>query len=192
MFWLCMHDVDVLFEEMEKVSLPLKDSATNLVSYRGTSKSSIVFIGEAPGKNEDEQGLPFVGRSGSLLDEAISESGLKSFYITNIVKYRPPKNRNPYVKEMRSHGEWLWKELDILNPKFVVPLGNTATKFLVSSFEEVSLSSVDGISELRGKVITAENFSIFPTFHPAATMYDREKRPVFFEDISRLSDLLDE
>jgi len=186
-----MNRLKELKREIESADLPLKNDATNLVLYRGNPDAKVVFVGEAPGKNEDEQGLPFVGRSGTLLDEAIEQAGLTTYYITNIVKYRPPENRNPYVDEMKSHGEWLWRELSIISPVIVVPLGNTATKFFMSKIKNCSFSSVDGVSLLRGKRVEGKSFVVFPTFHPAATMYDRKKRPVFFEDISRVSGLLD-
>ena len=183
-------ELETLREEMERANLPLKSTATNLVFYRGTPQADIFIVGEAPGKTEDEEGKPFLGRAGTILDKALEKAKLQdSIYISNIVCYRPPQNRAPRVKEMEAHGVYLLRQIKIVQPKVVIPLGNTATKYLVSWLKDIKKSEVKPITQLRGKPLETTPI-LLPTFHPAATLYDNSKRPVFYEDIERAKHLL--
>ena len=146
----------------------LKKNATNMVFSDGNPKSKIMFIGEAPGANEDEEGLPFVGRAGTLLDKMLASIDLnrKKIYISNIINYRPPDNRRPTDEEIKRYLPFVTKHIEIINPKILVLLGSTAMKALIGS--EVV------ISKMRGKWIEKKfgncKTSVIITFHPAFLM----------------------
>ena len=146
----------------------LKKSAKNIVFSDGNPKSKIMFIGEGPGSNEDQEGLPFVGRAGALLDKMMASIGLdrKNVYITNVVNFRPPENRRPTEDEVTKYLPYLKKHIEIIDPKIVVLLGSTAMNALIGN------SKV--ISEVRGKWIDKKfgncNTSLIVSFHPAFLM----------------------
>ena len=146
----------------------LKKQAKNLVFSDGNPKSKIMLIGEAPGANEDLEGLPFVGRAGQLLDKMLAAINLDrgKVYISNIVNYRPPENRKPTQQEIDTYLPFIRKHIEIINPKILVLLGSTAMNALVGS--EVV------ISKMRGKWIEKKfgdcNVSVIVTFHPAFLM----------------------
>ena len=146
----------------------LKKNATNMVFSDGNPKSKIMFIGEAPGANEDEEGLPFVGRAGTLLDKMLASIDLnrKKIYISNIINYRPPDNRRPTDEEIKRYLPFVTKHIEIINPKILVLLGSTAMNALIGS--EVV------ISKMRGKWIEKKfgncKTSVIITFHPAFLM----------------------
>ena len=144
---------------------PLAESRTQVVFSRGDSSADLVFIGEAPGRDEDLQGLPFVGRSGQLLDKLVAEEiGLErdGFYVMNTIKCRPPGNRDPKPEELDACSPWFDQQLDLLQPKVIVTLGNFATKRL--------LETTDGITKLRGRSYPFRGATLIPTFHPAAVL----------------------
>jgi DNA polymerase len=131
----------------------------------GNAKAALMFVGEGPGEQEDLQGLPFVGRSGQLLDRLVlEEMGLTrdELYIANTVKCRPPGNRDPLPDEIEACSPYLSKQLDLIAPLVVVTLGNFATKLL--------LGTTEGISRLRGKVYPFRSGHLVPTFHPSAAL----------------------
>ena len=146
----------------------LKKQAKNIVFSDGNPKSKIMFIGEAPGANEDQEGLPFVGRAGMLLDKMLASINLdrKKVYISNIVNYRPPENRRPTEIEIKRYLPFISKHIEIINPKILVLLGSTAMNALIG--DEVV------ISKMRGKWIEKKfgscNTSVIITFHPAFLM----------------------
>jgi len=143
----------------------LYKTAKNLVFYDGNPNSSIVFVGEAPGADEDEQGKPFVGRAGRLLTATIENLGYtrNDVYICNILKHRPPENRNPLPDEIEACSPYLIEQLYIIKPKIIVALGNFSSKFILSSDE--------GITKLRGIMKTSPlGYNVMPTFHPAAVL----------------------
>jgi len=176
--------------------LPLKDTATNLVFGKGNPDAKILFIGEAPGANEDLQGLPFVGAAGKQLDQLLHLIGLciDDVYIANILKYRPPDNRNPSVEEIRTHTPYLVKQIELIQPKVIVTLGNFATKFVLAKFSVDEMKSVGGIMSLHGKeqhlMIDAHDYLIFPVFHPAAILYNPQLRETLTLDFKKLGELL--
>lgn len=156
---------------------------------RGNYNANYLFVGEAPGEEEDKQGLPFVGRSGKVLDEAIVNAGIvsPSVYITNIVKCRPPKNRNPKREEICACFPVLIEQIALIKPGIIVPLGNFASKCLLpKAFDGQS------ITETRGRAVFSHLFDcyVLPTFHPAATLYDPKKRETFFADIKKVKEFL--
>jgi DNA polymerase len=144
---------------------PLHETRTQVVFGRGNPDADLVFVGEAPGAEEDAQGLPFVGRSGKLLDRlAAEEIGLSEsdFYVMNVLRCRPPNNRDPKPEEVAACSGWFDAQLALLRPKVVMPLGNFAMRAL--------LGSSDGISKVRGKAYPWRGIVLVPTYHPAAAL----------------------
>ncbi len=147
----------------------------------GNPDAQIMFIGEAPGHDEDEQGVPFVGRSGKLLTKLLEESGLSrdEVYITNVVKCRPHENRAPTVKELNiCKNAHLLDEIKIINPKVICTLGSTATKAL--------LGAKSRIAKERGNVHQWEGFVIIPTYHPAYVLRNPSKESILSWDLHKI------
>lgn len=160
----------------------LHTTRTNAVTGNGNIRSKILLIGEAPGKNEDKRGIPFVGSAGKVLDQALVFAGLerKDIYITNIVKCRPPNNRVPQGEEILKCNRFLEKEMKIISPKIIGILGATALH---------SLLNLNNIQKYRGKTIVKNNIHFFITYHPAATIYNKKLKDIFFNDIKRMVEL---
>ncbi len=140
---------------------PLRKGATQVVMGKGSTSKKIMFIGEGPGADEDRLGEPFIGKAGKLLNRIFQAAGIKrdEVYITNIVKCRPPNNRNPSRKEADCCAPILIAEINLIKPKVIVPLGSVPLKFLVD--EKAS------ITRMRGKWIKKGNLYLLPTFHPS-------------------------
>jgi uracil-DNA glycosylase family 4 len=156
------------------------EQATNLVPGDGNPDADVVFVGEAPGANEDKQGRPFVGAAGKLLDGVLADAGLErdDVFITNVVKARPPKNRDPRPDEVAHHWPWLEAQLDVIEPRVLVPLGRHALgRFL----PDVT------ITEARGRLVEQDGRTLFPMFHPAAAIYNRSLRETLVEDARALA-----
>ena len=164
----------------------LKKQAKNLVFSDGNPKSKIMLIGEAPGANEDLEGLPFVGRAGQLLDKMLAAINLdrRKVYISNIVNYRPPENRKPTQQEIDTYLPFIHKHIEIINPKILVLLGSTAMNALVGS-EFV-------ISKMRGKWIEKKfgscKVSVIVTFHPAFLMRQPAQKKLAWIDLKMIRD----
>jgi DNA polymerase len=143
-----------------------------------------MLVGEAPGRSEDVRGEPFVGAAGRLLDELLASAGLKrdTVYIANILKCRPPANRNPQTIEIKTCTPFLRDQIRLVNPDVLVTLGNFASRFM--------LETTEGITQLRGTVRHHEQLMVLPVFHPAAALYDSSKRGVLFEDFELIGRLL--
>ena len=157
--------LEVRDEVLACTRCPLAGGRTNVVFGMGNPEADLVFIGEGPGAEEDKQGLPFVGRSGQLLDRLVlEEMGLTrdDVYIMNTVKCRPPGNRDPQPNEIDACNPWLELQLDLIAPKVVVTLGNFATKLLLQTSE--------GITKVRGRTYPFRGSVLVPTFHPAAVL----------------------
>ncbi|MBE6447310.1 MAG: uracil-DNA glycosylase [Alphaproteobacteria bacterium] len=163
---------------METVDTPLKYCAQNMVFGVGNIEAEILFLGEAPGAEEDKQGIPFVGQSGQLLDKALAAIGLdrEAVYITNILPWRPPGNRTPSTQEIALFRPLVLKHISFINPRIVVCLGGTAAKAL--------LQSSDGIMRLRGRFTSVEGIAakILPTFHPAYLLRSPSQKREFWHD----------
>jgi len=161
----------------------LAEQATNLVMGDGNLDSEIVFIGEAPGKNEDLQGLPFVGAAGKFLNEMLAAAGLerKDVYITNIVKYRPPNNRDPLPEEKAAFWPYLLKQLQIINPKVVITLGRHSMEYFLP---DMKIGQIHG----QPKRIQFGNHKIviMPLFHPAAGLYNGSLRQTLIDDFLKV------
>lgn len=151
----------------------------NVVVGKGNLNSDILFVGEAPGRNEDEQGEPFVGAAGKNLDKLLAVVGLslEDIYVANILKCRPPENRDPLPEEIRAHTPWLLKQIKDVSPKIVCSLGNYATKFFMALGDVDKMKNQPGITSVHGKVQIIEidglKFKLIPLFHPAAIIYNR-------------------
>ena len=149
----------------------------NVVIGVGNKNASIMFIGEGPGADEDLQGVPFVGKAGKLMDKAFQGIGIKrdEIYIANIVKCRPPNNRDPEKDEVKACKEYLESQIKLVNPKIIVLLGRIALKNILG--EEYS------ITESRGKWVEKDGIKYMPTFHPAALLRDESKKINFWNDL---------
>lgn len=161
----------------------------NIVIGKGNTNADIMFIGEAPGKNEDEQGLPFVGKAGKNLDDMLAKVGLSlnEVYIANILKCRPPENRNPLPDEIKAHTPWLIKQIKEIKPKVICSLGNYATKFFFANGEVDKIDEQPGITSVHGKVreinFKGLKIKLIPLFHPAAIIYKRDLLPLWEADM---------
>ena len=164
----------------------LKSSATNMVFSDGNPKSKIMLIGEAPGANEDKEGLPFVGRAGALLDKMLAAINLdrKKVYISNIINFRPPDNRRPTDEEIKRYLPFISKHIEIINPKILVLLGSTAMNALIGN--EVV------ISKMRGKWIEKKfgncKTSVIITFHPAFLVRQPAQKKMAWIDLKMIRD----
>lgn len=171
----------------------LAESARQLVLGDGNLNADIVLIGEAPGKNEDDQGLPFVGASGKFLNEMLASAGLSrgDVYITNIVKYRPPNNRDPKPEEKQAFWPYLARQLEIINPKVIVTLGRHSMEFFLP---EAKISEVHGHA-VHKKVIVHDGrekeWLIMPLYHPAAALYNGSMRQTLMDDFLGVRQLID-
>ena len=165
------------------VSAELRDGATQLVFGDGNPSADIVFIGEAPGKNEDIQGIPFIGASGKFLTQMLESIGLKreDIYITNIVKYRPPNNRDPSPEEKKAFWPYLVRQLDVIQPKLVVTLGRHSMEYFLPNQK---IGVVHGEPK-RIKLGEREQV-IMPLFHPAAALYNGGLRQTLLDDFSQI------
>lgn len=185
-----------LYEKTACVDLPLKDSATNLVFGKGNPDAKIMFIGEAPGKDEDLQGIPFVGRAGKELDGLLSTIGLSlsDVYIANILKYRPPENRDPNTSEIRAHTPFLIEQIRVVKPAVICTLGNYATKFVLGGFDPDGMKKVSGITQLHGREVEVAydemSITVMPLYHPAAMLYRPQLRDVLEEDMQRVGEIV--
>jgi DNA polymerase len=162
---------------------------TNVVVGKGNLRAKILFVGEAPGRNEDEQGLPFVGAAGKNLDALLAEVGLSldDIYVTNILKCRPPENREPLPEEIKAHTPWLMQQIRDIKPDVVCSLGNYATKFFLAGLNPETMNKQSGITSVHGKVKHLEfeglHFKLIPLFHPAAIIYNRGLIPLWKADM---------
>lgn len=173
-----------LKDKMEKDnSLPLKKGAGKLVFGSGNTEATILCLGEGPGRQEDLQGLPFVGQSGKLLDKLLDLAGLerKKVFITNIVHHRPPENRDPLPNEIESYGKYLDKIIDIIKPKIIITLG----RFSMAKFLPDAL-----ISQVHGKTFKVKEFIIIPMYHPAASLRNGKILEAEKADFIKLRDVL--
>ena len=161
----------------------------NIVIGKGNIHAPIMFVGEAPGRNEDEQGFPFVGAAGKNLDKLLEKVGLNmnDVYIANILKCRPPENRAPSNEEIRAHTPWLLKQISDINPKVICSLGNYATKFFLAGTDVDKMKDQPGITTVHGKVrmipLHGKDVKLIPLFHPAAIIYNRALLTEWEKDI---------
>lgn len=166
----------------------LAKTATNLVMGVGNADADIVFIGEAPGKNEDLQGEPFVGAAGKFLDEMLSLVGMKrgDVYITNIVKYRPPNNRDPLPDEKKAFWPFLLQEIHVIRPKIIATLGRHSMEYFLP---EMKISQVHG--QPKRIRLGNDKVVILPLFHPAAALYNGSMRETLISDFQAVPKIIE-
>ena len=173
-----------MIEDCKKCKL--SQNRLNIVWGKGNEHANVMFIGEGPGAEEDKTGLPFVGKAGKLLDMAFQAVGIDkdSVYIANVVKCRPPGNRNPEADEIEACSGYLKEQIQQINPKIIVLLGSVALKaFLGNQYK---------ITESRGKWFEKDGRYIMPTFHPAALLRDEAKKIFLYQDLLKICDKLNE
>ena len=156
----------------------------------GNPQAKIMFIGESPGHWEDVKGEPFVGRAGKILDELLESAKIKrkEVYITNILKCRPPENRNPQKREIESCTPYLLEQIKIIKPKVICTLGNFSTAFI---FRQYGLENkIKGVSRLHGKFFKSGKTMIIPFYHPAVVVYNNKMKKILIKDFLALKNLL--
>ena len=169
---------------------PLRPTRTTVVFGTGNADADLMFVGEAPGATEDQQGKPFVGRAGKLLDTLLGEIGLERahVFIANVLKCRPPGNRDPLPEEIEECSPWLFRQIELIRPKVICTLGNFSTKLLTGS--------PVGITKVHGRPQTRElgdlRVELFPIFHPAAALRSEAMLTTLRGDFARLPALLEE
>lgn len=169
--------------EADNVTPELRAQATQLVFGVGSPDAQLVFIGEAPGKNEDLQGEPFIGAAGKFLNEMLASIGLerKDIYITNIVKYRPPANRDPTPEEIAAFVPYLKRQIEVIKPKIVIFLGRHAMSVFLPELK---------ISQAHGQPVRKGGQVYMPLFHPAAALYNGGLRQTLLDDFAKIPAIL--
>jgi DNA polymerase len=190
-------------QELKKIKDEILDlKSSPLYNYRkqnkyfpvigeGNHDASIMFIGEAPGKNEAMSGRPFCGRSGNFLDELLLHIGIdrKDVYVTNIVKDRPPENRDPSPEEISIYGPFLDRQIEIIKPKIIATLGRYAMEYIMKKFD-LDLQ-IEPISKIHGRMFkTNKGSSIIPLYHPAVAIYNSGQKDVLKKDFESLKTML--
>ncbi|MDA1168723.1 MAG: uracil-DNA glycosylase [bacterium] len=162
----------------------LHEGTKQAVPGDGNPDADILIIGEAPGKKEDETGVPFVGAAGKLLTLLLESIGMKreDIFIANVIKHRPPDNRDPIPSEIAVYAPWLAKQIEIIDPKIIITLGRFSMDFM--------LGSGFSISQIHGQPREKNGRVILPLYHPAAALYSGKLRPVLFEDFQKIPKIL--
>jgi uracil-DNA glycosylase len=183
-------ELKAVFEQAKACTRCSQLAATRqtVVFGSGNADADLMFVGEAPGANEDRQGLPFVGQAGRLLDTLLEEIGLKrsDVFIANVLKCRPPGNRDPLPQEIDACQDYLFRQLELIEPRVVCTLGNFSTKLLRG--DPTGITRLHGREEVRR--IGPRNVRLFPIYHPAAALYTPKMLETLREDFSRLPGLL--
>jgi uracil-DNA glycosylase len=172
----------------ECVRCPLHQTRTTVVFGAGNADANVMFIGEAPGANEDRMGLPFVGQAGKLLDKLLGEIGMErnDVFIANTLKCRPPDNRDPHPNEIEACQEYLRAQVDLIEPIVICTLGNFSTKLLRADM--TGISRLHGHDEIR--IIGSRAVRLYPLYHPAAALYTPSTLETLRSDFHRIPDLL--
>lgn len=194
-----LEEKDKKLEELKKEVLlcqrcPLYQTRHLPVVGEGNHDAAVMFIGEAPGFNEDRTGHPFWGAAGKIFDELLTGIGMKreDIYICNVLKCRPPNNRNPKIEEIKACAPFLDRQIEIIQPKVICTLGNFSTKYILEKYDLGD--KVAGISKLHGQVFTVQNLfgslKIMPLYHTAAATYNPNMKPILKRDFEILKELL--
>lgn len=181
-------DLRALFDEMVCCTrCDLAEGRTRVVAGDGPDDARIVFVGEAPGRDEDLSGRPFVGRAGRLLDQLLAAAGLerREIFVTNILACRPPGNRDPRVREIRAHAPWLEEQLRLIEPELIVTLGRVALNYFIPGARITELIGVVQETKREGRSIP-----LLPLYHPAAALRRPELVPVLEENFAKIAGLL--
>lgn len=174
-----------LFDEIKEFETPKKRSAgPNLVFGEGDENAEILFIGEAPGFYEAQEGRPFVGNAGKLLNKMLESIGLKreDVYITNLLRFRPPENRDPLPKEVEEYAPFLKRHIEIIKPKIIVTLGRFSMNYFLPNAK---------ITRDHGKLQNGTGYHLYPVFHPAAALRDPQRMRELEEDFQKLPSILE-
>ena len=176
-----LSDLAQKYESCQRCTLG--KTRTNLVFGNGLSHSTLMFIGEGPGADEDAQGKPFVGRAGRLLTKMVNTVGIErtDVYITNIVKCRPPKNRNPTPAEISCCLPIVKQQIELLNPKLIVTMGNVPTQTLIPD--------LPGITKVHGRIMQYEKWTMLPTYHPSYLLRNRSALTLAWDDFKKIPEL---
>lgn len=166
----------------DNVCPDLANTAKHLVFGEGSPDAKIIFIGEAPGKNEDLTGKPFIGAAGKVLDELLQSIGLsrEDVYITSILKYRPPNNRDPKPEEKAEFWPYLSAQLEVIAPQLIVTLGRHSTNCFLPDVQ---------ISKVHGQPLAWQGYTILPLYHPAAALYNGSMRQILIDDFAAVAAL---
>ena len=183
-------DLNLLKAIEEKVQCTLKKTATKMVFGDGNINSKIVFVGEAPGAEEDKHGIPFVGQAGQLLNKAIEAIGLKreDVYITNVIPWRPIANRTPTTEEVQLFRPFLIQHINIINPKIVVCLGSSAMKAILQ--DNTSISKIRGTKIENRDIFKNKDTILLATFHPAYLLRSPSQKRFFWHDFLKIKHML--
>jgi DNA polymerase len=184
-------DLVALYRRLsEGHACPLASTRTRLVFGSGNADADLMFVGEAPGAEEDRQGKPFVGRAGKLLDALLEEIGLRreDTFVANVLKCKPPGNRDPLPEEIEECSPWLFRQIELIEPLVICTLGNFATKLLTGS--RVGITRVHGTPQTHE--LAGRSVQLFPIFHPAAALRTEAVRELLRSDFARLPALLEE
>jgi uracil-DNA glycosylase len=166
----------------------LAATRTTVVFGSGNANADLMFVGEAPGANEDKQGLPFVGQAGKLLEKLLGEIGLErsQVFIANVLKCRPPGNRDPHPAEIENCQDYLWRQVDLIEPSVICTLGNFATKLLRA--DTTGITRLHGRDEVR--IVGPRSVHLYPLYHPAAALYTPSMLETLRADFARIPGLL--
>jgi uracil-DNA glycosylase family 4 len=178
-----------LYREVRKCErCPLHATRTQAVFGAGNANADLMFVGEAPGQQEDLQGIPFVGRAGKLLDELLAENGLErgDVFIANVLKSRPPGNRDPQPDEIEACKPYLFRQVELIEPTVICTLGNFSTKLLTGS--QTGISRVHGVPQVH--TLGKRTVQIFPIYHPAAGLRASSVKEILRDDFAKLPALL--
>ena len=175
-------------EARECVACPLHETRTTVVFGAGNADADLMFIGEAPGANEDRMGLPFVGQAGKLLDTLLGELAMdrKDVFVANVLKCRPPGNRDPYPHEIAACQDYLFRQVDLIEPVVICTLGNFSTKLLRG--DATGISRLHGQAEVRD--VGPRAVRLYPLYHPAAALYTPATLEALRADFGRIPELL--
>ena len=183
--------LDELAQEIidKNICPELKEQAIQLVMGDGNPNADIVLIGEAPGKKEDIEGKPFIGAAGKFLNAMLEAANMQrsEVYITNIVKYRPPNNRDPLPEEKAAFLPYLLRQLEIINPKVVIPLGRHSMEYFLPG---AKIGEVHG--EPHQVILGGHEITLIPLFHPAAALYNGSLRQTLFDDFLKATKIIDQ
>ena len=184
--------IEEIIEDIKLLKTPLKQTAKNIVVYDGSLEAKVMFIGEAPGRDEDNQGIPFVGRAGQLLDKMLKAINLKreEIYITNVINFRPPDNRTPNDEEILQFLPFLQRQIDIVNPDFIFLLGGVATKAILST--PLTLGKLRGSWHIYESLQLNKKIYTLASYHPAFLLRSPQYKKASWEDLKMLQRKLNE
>ena len=187
-----MHKIQKILDKIKSFDTPLKDNAKNLVVYDGSLNAKVMFIGEAPGRDEDIEGLPFVGRAGKLLNKMLAAINLKreEVYITNVVTWRPPENRTPTDDEILQFLPFLQEQIDVINPDFIFLLGGVAAKAILST--PLALGKLRGSWHEYKSLQLNKTIHTIASYHPAFLLRSPQYKKASWEDLQMLQKKLNE